>query len=153
MCMCLCECVWVLSVSVHSHGCVVSLIANMYSLIVFLLNNSKWVRACWNPGPLIKLHKRESLNIFTLKCWIEISFCMSLQEIKNEYPKLPLWGVLNLQFYVFYWIFTSVLLCIAGLMRAVCLIRNNWCQTNCSTPWRIILKRLGKQMVSRKTCI
>lgn len=37
---------------------------------------------------------------------------------------------------LFYWIFTSALLCTADLTSAVCLIWNNWCQTKCATPPR-----------------
>lgn len=39
---------------------------------------------------------------------------------------------------LFYWIFTSALLCTADLTSAVCLIWNNWCQTKRVTPLRFI---------------
>lgn len=58
----------------------------------------------------------------------------------------------NPQCCLFYWIFTSALLCTADLTSAVCLIWNNWCQTKHATPPRFLFffERPGKQMVLRR---
>lgn len=116
--------------------CVVFWVANTYSLIVFPLSNGKWGRPGCNPGPLIRLHERESGEyIHSLK---HLSFCRfpPTKNGKINTSNGKLWGVFNLRCCLFYWIFTSALLCTAGLTSAVCLIWNNWCLTKCATPLR-----------------
>lgn len=126
--------VGVLSAGELVHKYVVFLIAYMYSLIVFLLSNSMWETNDCNPGPPIKWHKRKSFQIFTQKrCDRKVRVWQSKTSTVRRKP---------LQFCIFYWIVTSALLGQVDLCRAVCLIWNNWCQTNCETPPRFIWKCL-----------
>ena len=116
------------------HGCVVSLIAHMYNLIVFLLSNSKWEGDGCNPGPTIKLLKENLSKHFH---WQNCDGTL----FKHDNLKLLCFGGITCSF-VSLFSFLNIHICpdVVDLMRAVCLAQNNWCQTNLATPQRIILK-------------
>lgn len=137
VCACVCQPV---------HGCVVSLIVNTYTLIVFLLSNSKWGRAGCNPGPLIILHERESLNMFALKHrgGFKFLYIPSRQLKLNMTTKNAGFGECLTCSFMCFIEYSHLPCCVKQILTgAVCLIWNNWCQTDCATPRRVsVLKGL-----------